>query len=67
MSFGLLLCSVAWSPLLHHLLLSGSDDATARVWDVRTGHCLALLSGHRLEVRALCWHPEVPWLLFTGE
>jgi WD40 repeat protein len=59
--------SVAWSPLLPGLLLSGSDDATARVWDVGSGTCVALLLGHVTEVRALCWHPEVPWLVFTGE
>lgn len=58
--------SVAWSPLLDDLLLSSGDDATARVWDVRAGTCVALLAGHKREVRALCWHPEVPWLVFTG-
>lgn len=59
--------SVAWSPLLPDLLLSGSDDATARVWDVKAATCVALLLGHASEVRALCWHPEIPWLVFTGE
>jgi WD40 repeat protein len=59
--------SVAWSPLLPKLLLSGSDDATARVWDAESGECKAHLVGHSSEVRALCWHPELPWLLFTGE
>lgn len=58
--------SVLWSPLLPHLLLSGSDDATARVWDTQSGSCVALLAGHRTEVRALCWHPELPWLVLTG-
>jgi WD40 repeat protein len=58
--------SVLWSPLLPHLLLSGSDDATARVWDTQSGSCVALLTGHRTEVRALCWHPELPWLVLTG-
>jgi len=58
--------SVLWSPLLPQRLLSGSDDATARVWDTDTGACVALLEGHRTEVRALCWHPELPWLVLTG-
>lgn len=59
--------SVAWSPLLPHLLLSGGDDATARVWDTRKGgSCIALLAGHRTEVRALSWHPELPWMVLTG-
>lgn len=57
--------SVLWSPL-PHLLLSGSDDTTARVWDTHAGSCVALLAGHKTEVRALCWHPEVPWLVLTG-
>lgn len=58
--------SAIFSPLVPELLLSGSDDATARVWDVPSGSCMALLSGHMTEVRALCWHPELPWLVLTG-
>lgn len=59
--------SAVWSPLQPHLLLSGSDDATARVWDTRSGNCVALLAGHKTEVRALCWHTELPWLVLTGD
>lgn len=58
--------SVLWSLLLPELLLSGSDDATARVWDTHSGSCVALLAGHKADVRALCWHPELPWLVLTG-
>ncbi len=58
--------SVAWSPLLSNHLLSGSDDATARVWDVAAKTCVAVLHGHASEVRALCWHTEMAWLVLTG-
>jgi hypothetical protein len=58
---------VSWSPLVPQLLLSASDDGTARVWDVDAGCCLSVLAGHSSRVRALCWHPDLPWLVFTGE
>ncbi len=61
---------ITWSPLLPNMLLTGSDDRTARVWDVdaqdKQVTCVALLTGHSLEVRALCWHPELPNICLTG-
>ena len=45
---------VLWSPLLHHLLLSGSDDHAVRLWDTRDNSC-RVLSGHSHNVRALHW------------
>ena len=36
--------SVQWHPNAS-LLLSGSDDRTCRLWDLRTGECVRLLSG----------------------
>ena len=32
------------------LLVTGSTDTTARVWNVQNGHCLATLKGHTDEV-----------------
>ncbi|GLI61761.1 hypothetical protein VaNZ11_004229 [Volvox africanus] len=58
--------NVEFSPLLRNYLLSSSNDRTARVWDVSSGDCLVVLSGHTAEVRALAWHPEVAHLCFTG-
>jgi U3 small nucleolar RNA-associated protein 13 len=37
------------------LVASASKDATARVWDVATGHCLAVCEGHTESVTAVAW------------
>ncbi|KAG8461460.1 hypothetical protein KFE25_001064 [Diacronema lutheri] len=63
--------SVVWSPLVRDRLLSGSDDRTARVWDVSAGassadRCDAVLRGHSAHVRAVHWSAELPWLALTG-
>ena len=55
----------AGAALLQGLLLSGSDDMTARVWDTVSGQ-LVVLQGHRDHVRGLVWHTEVPYLVITG-
>lgn len=33
-----------------NLVLSGSIDTTARLWDVRSGRCLSVKTGHTDEV-----------------
>jgi coatomer subunit beta' len=59
---------VEWSTLgPGRLLASTSNDCTARVWDLDRGECVALLEGHTQEVRAVCFHCELPHILFTGE
>ncbi|MDD5452680.1 MAG: WD40 repeat domain-containing protein [Candidatus Bipolaricaulis sp.] len=40
------------------LLLSGSLDETARVWDAETGACLAVLDGHGAVVQAVGFSPD---------
>jgi len=40
------------------LLLSGSLDETARIWDAETGVCLALLDGHGAVVQAVGFSPD---------
>ena len=41
------------------------DDHTARVWNVEEEKCMELI-GHENKVRGSIWHPEIPYLLFTG-
>jgi hypothetical protein len=49
--------SVAWSPDGSRLV-TGSDDNTARVWDLETGRKLLTLSGHGDNVRSVAWSPN---------
>lgn len=57
--------SVAWSPGNEHLLLSGSYDAVAKLWDVRsTSAPLYNLSGHEEKILAADW--TIPELVLTG-
>jgi hypothetical protein len=39
------------------LLATASEDTTARVWDVSTGRCVRVVSGHRAEVLRVAWSP----------
>lgn len=39
-------------------LLSGSNDATARIWDVQSGECLVTLTGHTKAIYGVCWSPD---------
>ncbi|KAK9815758.1 hypothetical protein WJX72_009065 [[Myrmecia] bisecta] len=57
--------NVEWSPLLPEVLLSGSDDKTARVWDLAAGTAVGL-TGHSDFVRGLMWHTELPCIALTG-
>lgn len=39
--------------MLYRRLVSGSRDATLRVWDIVSGHCLHVLIGHVAAVRCV--------------
>ena len=39
-------------------LVTGSEDNTARVWDVASGKLLMLLSGHTTQVKAVAFSPD---------
>ena len=39
-------------------LASSSDDKTARLWDVVTGHCQQVLTGHTAQVYDLAFAPD---------
>jgi WD40 repeat protein len=40
------------------LLLTGSDDRSVRLWEVKTGKCLAAYEGHEAEVVKLTFSPD---------
>lgn len=47
------------------LLLTGSDDGTARLWDLQSGRCLQTFAGHTGEVSAVAVTPDGRFLV-TG-
>lgn len=62
--------AVAWQPLHRtggggcRRLVSSSKDGTAKIWDVRTGGCVATLSGHTASVTCVKWGGE--GLIYTA-
>ncbi|MBA3751586.1 WD40 repeat domain-containing protein [Candidatus Dependentiae bacterium] len=49
--------SVAWSPD-SKTALTGSYDATARLWDIKTGKQLQKFSGHTKGITSVAWSPD---------
>ncbi|KXZ55794.1 hypothetical protein GPECTOR_2g1344 [Gonium pectorale] len=47
-------------------LVTGSADATVRVWDVATGYCMETLRGHAKEVNAVAVTPNAKRILSAG-
>ncbi|XP_044974412.1 uncharacterized protein LOC123442429 isoform X5 [Hordeum vulgare subsp. vulgare] len=47
------------------LLVAGSSDGVAKVWDELEGECVGTLEGHTNCLTALCWHPKHE-VLVTG-
>ena len=39
-------------------LVSGGDDQTVRVWDVKTGKLVSTMSGHDDRVLSVCFSPD---------
>lgn len=48
-------------------IISGSDDATVRVWDYQTKLCLQVLSHHTQAVTSVLHHPRLPLIVTAGE
>ena len=48
-------------------LASASRDKTIRVWDVNTGSCVAVLTGHDNWVRGVAFHPEGRFVLSVSD
>ncbi|KXZ50387.1 hypothetical protein GPECTOR_16g560 [Gonium pectorale] len=51
---------IAVHPSRPHLVLTGSDDESVRLWNIRTRTCVAIFSGeggHRNKVLSLDFHP----------
>ena len=48
------------------MLCTSSQDATARVWDVRTLQVMSVMEGHQLEVSKACFSPGGFQLLTTS-
>lgn len=57
--------AICWSHELRHILLSGSWDSTIRVWNIDTGHCLAVIRDHNADVYAICSHRQMPFTFLS--
>ncbi|MFF5173291.1 DUF4062 domain-containing protein [Micromonospora sp. NPDC000089] len=47
--------------------VSGGDDGTVRVWDLRTGRCDNTLDGHSAAVRGCAIAPDGTWILSASD
>jgi ribosome assembly protein 4 len=60
---------LAWEPMHRNagacdMLATASKDGSARIWNVRTGACMATLNGHTDSVEAIKWGGE--GLIYTA-
>lgn len=53
--------ALAWNYEHRNLLLSGSWDASIRLWDALSGSCLLVINDHIADVYAIASHPERPF------
>ena len=49
------------------MLASGSSDRTVRLWDVASGQCLKILSGHQGSILSLAFSPDGLTLVSSSE
>ncbi|KAJ9079688.1 Chromatin assembly factor 1 subunit [Entomophthora muscae] len=48
--------ALAWSPT-GQFLISGSVDNTAKIWDISSSRCIAIINEHRHYVQGVAWDP----------
>lgn len=58
--------SLTWNTTNRHLLVSGSADCTAKLWDLRTASCVYTYEHHTDKVQTVQWSPSEPSVLLTG-
>lgn len=46
---------------------TGSRDKSIKIWDGRSGTCIATLTGHDNWIRAIVWHPDGRYLLTASD
>jgi hypothetical protein len=58
--------ALSWNYEHRDALLSGSWDATIRLWNTVTGACLMVISDHIADVYAIASHPERPFTYISA-
>lgn len=51
---------------LKEIAITGSWDATIRIWNVETAECLKVLADHHADVYGLAMHPQRPFALASS-
>lgn len=59
--------ALAGGKITPSLLVSGSTDFTARMWDIETGKCTGLLEGHVAAVRDVVMSPDERVVFTAGD
>lgn len=58
--------SLAWSPLVPHVLASGGADQQIILWDLDNGSADTSLKGHEEKIQALAWNQKESGQLLSG-
>jgi len=58
--------SLSWNSHVRNVLVSGSADATVKVWDLAKCECAQTLTHHVSKVQSVLWNPAEANVLATG-